>query len=173
MAHPAVPKDFENRFDRSFGLIAFVSNRHLLDHMRRITVELHLDLETAFIWGTLCNLNVAAQLPPGVNPNKALTETGRIPEGTLRPVRLVDLSQITGLPRETVRRKLERLLEAGKVMRDDNGGWTIDPASVDLSLRDFTKESAVRLLSAATEILNVLERVDPHGMVTPSVARFA
>ena len=48
-----VPDDFDARFQRGFGLLAFSVNRHIVDHMRRINLELGMDLEMAQIWGTL------------------------------------------------------------------------------------------------------------------------
>lgn len=160
MSLPPLPKDFDARFERAFGLVAYVANRHVLDHMRRITLELRMDLDTVFIWGTLAHLNVAPRLPPGADPSRVLTDTGMLPEGKLNTVRLADLSQITGMPRETVRRKLEKLQKQGKVQRDEDGGWVIVQSSVDASLRAFTRETTLRLLAAAGEVVSVLERAE-------------
>lgn len=44
-----IPEDFDLRFQRAFGLLAFSVNRHIVDHMRRLCIELSLDPETAQI----------------------------------------------------------------------------------------------------------------------------
>ena len=47
-------------------------------------------------------------LPPGSLPSVVLDDRGRLPANAegLRPLRQRDVVQITGIPRETVRRKL-------------------------------------------------------------------
>jgi len=127
--------------------------------MRRLTVELQLDLEMVFIWGTLAMMNVMPFLPHGADPLQVLTENGRIPEITFAPVRLTDLCQITGLPRETIRRKLKKLQELGKVEQITSHGWVYLPQGVDESLRAFNKETVIRLLATAEEVSNILSRV--------------
>jgi DNA-binding transcriptional ArsR family regulator len=145
------------RIGRVHGLLAFIANRHLLDHMRRLVVALELDLESVFIWGTLAQLNVASALRPGIDPLKVLTGDGHVPESALRAVRLSHLAQISGLPRETVRRKLEQLRERGKVERTPHGSWQVTMAAVDAESRDFTVETVRRLLASADHIGRVLD----------------
>lgn len=151
--------EFDRKFDRSFSLVAYAVNRHLMNYMRRTTVTLNMDLEMAYIWGTLAHLNVAPYLPYGTDPIHTLTETGRIPQNDFKPVRLTDLCQITGFSRETVRRKLKTLQEMGKVERTSSGGWIFSPQSVDESIQNFTKKTVVQLLATAEEITNILNRV--------------
>jgi hypothetical protein len=57
-----IPEDFDQRFEPAFGLLAFIANRHVVDHMRRITIDLKIDGETVLIWGTLAQLNVLPTL---------------------------------------------------------------------------------------------------------------
>jgi hypothetical protein len=72
-----IPEDFDLRFQRAFGLLAFSVNRHIVDHMRRLCIELSLDPETAQIWGSLAHLNVLPNLPLGADPMVLLNEMGR------------------------------------------------------------------------------------------------
>ena len=104
--------DADQAFDGAFSLVAFVMNRFIIDHLlrsgRRLTGN---DFEALVIWGVLAHQNVAHLMPPGSLPTAILTEKGRLAGATegLRPLRLRDIAQITGIPRETARRKLERL----------------------------------------------------------------
>lgn len=153
-----LPADFDQCFQQAFGLVAFAANRHILDHMRRITVELGMDLEMALIWGTLAHLNVMSALPPDSDLMAVLDDNGLAKFGKLEPVRLSDLAQVTGLARETVRRKLERLHALGKVERTDSGKWLFTNTGIDQASRDFTRETVIRLLRTAEAVIQALDQ---------------
>ena len=114
--------DSEESFRRAFGLLAFAMNRHLAQHMRRVSRALDADLESVFVWATLAHMNAMNIALPGMDPLEAPT-VGDAMLLALHPVRLTDVVQVTGLPRETVRRKLERLREQGRVERLPDGSW--------------------------------------------------
>ena len=82
------------------------------------------DFESLMIWSVLRLHSVA----------RTLAQTSMLPQAAtndLLPDRLLlhsglrssDLAHITGVPRETVRRKLERLQTSGKVRRHEDGRW--------------------------------------------------
>jgi len=150
--------DLDAAIDRAFSLVAYQVNRHLIDHMLRLARELSMDFERALLFGILAHQNVAHLLPPGTAPTSVLDEHGRLDTGQsaqLRPLRIRDLVQISGIPKETVRRKLA-LLEADGRVRQVADGWLIDPEGVDEHLREFTRESVRRLLQTASAIAEVL-----------------
>lgn len=154
-----IPENFDARFQRAFGLLAFSINRHLVDHMRRISVELSMDLETSQIWGTLAHMNVLPKLPLGANPMAFLDEMGRNRALGLVPIRLSQLSQITGLPRETVRRKLEALSRLGKVERTADGLWLYKDSGISAAEIEFTRKTVVQFLNTAQTLLTILDQV--------------
>ena len=161
------PTDASNSLDeaieRSFALVAYQVNRHLIDHMLRITRELSTDFESLVLWGVLSHQNVAHLLPPGTLPASVLDEFGHL-EGDrtaeLRPLRVRDLVQITGIPRETVRRKLAMLESAGRIQRVDDG-WIVNREAVGADLRAFTRETVRRLLMTAQLVTETLEAAAP------------
>jgi hypothetical protein len=155
-----IPADFDSRFHRSFGLLAFSVNRHIVDHMRRICIELSMDPETAQIWGTLAHMNVLPNLPLGTNPMEFLDELGRRQNIQLTPVRLMEVVQITGLPRETVRRKLDRLQRLGKTQRTEDGKWLYCNSGVGEVEIEFTRKTILQFLGTAQTLLTVLDMVD-------------
>lgn len=161
-----IPEDFDARFARGFGLLAFSVNRHLVDHMRRVGVELAMDLETAQIWGTLAHMNVLPKLPLGADPMLVLNEMGRKKSLALEPIRLSQLVQITGLARETVRRKLQRLSEMGKVERSPDGRWQYRDAGVTDVEIEFTRKTVQQFLGTAQTLLTILDQVkiDPSTL---------
>ena len=163
---------FDAAFDRAFVLIAFRLNRHLIDHMLRASRAFDIDYESLVIWGVLSHQNVAHLLPPGNAPASMLTERGRIVDhaAELRPLRLRDMAQITGIARETVRRKLALLEAAGRVRRV-TGGWVVNRDMPDAPLREFTRESARRFLAAAKEVSDALDAAASMDEGSPTLAR--
>ena len=151
-------QDFDRRLDKAFPMVAFAANRHLIDHMRRVSQGLGMDLETVMLWGIVAHLNVARSIRPGAAPAEILNEDGSL-IGPKHPVRTTDIVAVSGLPKETVRRKLERLRDAGKIQRDEAGRWQLCEAGVDASTVDFTRETVRRLLDTAHAIEDMLKRV--------------
>jgi hypothetical protein len=135
---------------RAFSLLAFVMNRFIVDHLIRSARLFGNDTEALVLFGMLAHLNIVHLLPPGSSPVATLDHQGRVPDpqGKLRPVRVRDLAQITGRPRETIRRKLEQMRAAGRVQRLP-GGWVFDVSSVDADMRALTMDGVVRFLQAA------------------------
>lgn len=155
-----IPGDFDVRFERAFGLLAFVANRHIIDHMRRLSLELDSDPNSALIWGVLAHLNLLPNLPLGCDPMLVLDEMGLKKDRMLVPVRLSVIVQVVGLPRETVRRKLEMLRAAGKVERDVDGKWRYLATGVGQRERDFTRKTVLQLLKTAESMLQLLDQVN-------------
>jgi DNA-binding transcriptional regulator YhcF (GntR family) len=154
--------DAHKAFDGAFSIVAFVMNRFIIDHMLRAGRQLtHGDFEALVIWGVLAHQNVAHLMPPGSLPTAILTEKGRLAQGAegLRSLRLRDIAQITGIPRETVRRKLGRL-EADRYVQRVSDGWVVSAERVESDLRTFTHESVYRLLAVADEVMVALEDAD-------------
>lgn len=83
----------------------------------------------------------------------------------MKPLRLRDITGITGIPRETVRRKLAQLAEKRCVRKLPNG-WVVSGARVEPELRDFTRESVIRFLSVAEELLTALRDADVRALKT-------
>lgn len=171
-------EDFDAAFDRCFGLVAFQLNRYLIDHTLRVGRQFTGDdYEAMLIWGVLAHQNAAHLLPPGSLPCSVLNERGRVDLGRARiPLRLRDVAQITRLPRETVRRKLEKLAAAGRVERVP-AGWLITQHDVDGTLREFSRESVRRFLATADEVMRCLRAADADaaqaggdGLAPPAAA---
>lgn len=149
---------FDKRFEQAFGKVSFVVNRFILEHMTRITRELDLDLESTYLWGVLANLNVMHLLSHGSSHGGPIEVDSALAH-EFRGVRLSDLTQVTGIPRETVRRKLKALQARGKIERNSNGLWVIKMSGVDNATRAFTKETVVRCIRVAKELESLLTAV--------------
>jgi hypothetical protein len=155
-------KDFEQSFNRSFSLVAYIANRFLIDHMLRVGRLLtENDFEMMVIWGVLAHQNIAHLMPPGSVPTAILSERGRlVDEAVIRPLKLRDVADITRIPRETVRRKLERLAANGFAKRLPDGGWIVVGDRAEPDLRDFTRDTIMRLMAVSDEVFNALRHAD-------------
>jgi DNA-binding transcriptional ArsR family regulator len=144
--------DFDVAFDRNFALAGFIINRFLVHHLLRMARQTKGDFESLVIWNTLALQNTASLLGPGARPLTPLQPDGTFPDALLRAngLRSSDLAQITGIPRETVRRKLERLSTNGQVKRHEDGRWHVVAAAMTPELREFMRETARNFCETAT-----------------------
>ena len=144
-------------FDRAFGLAAFAMNRFIVDHLLRFGRSFGADYPMLLIWGVVAHQSLIHLVPMGSMPSQLLNEKGILadPQPALRPVRVRDLCQITGIPKETVRRKLLKLSQAGWIVQQGEG-WVINRETF-VDLRDFTRESMTRMLSTADHVRSLLK----------------
>lgn len=158
-------KNFESAYNGAFSIVAFAANRHLIDHMLRVgRILTDNDFEAMVIWGVLAHQGVAHLMPPGLLPSAVLNERGRLGEKevVIKPLRLRDIAEITGIPRETARRKLALLAEKHFVQKVAQG-WVVSVERLEPDLRDFTRESVIRLLAVADEIGAALRDADARA----------
>lgn len=143
---------------RAFGILAFTMGRFIVDHVIRSARLFDDDTEALILFGMLAHLNIVHLMPPGSSPITTLDRQGRVPESQskLRPVRLRDLAQITGRPRETIRRKLEHMRSAGLVRRLPDG-WVYDQSSVDADMQALTVDAVRRFLQTADHMRSILQ----------------
>jgi predicted transcriptional regulator len=156
---------FEENFQRAFSLVAFITNRHIVDHMVRFRRAFDLDFEALVLWAVLAHQNCVHLFPPGALPSQVLDAEGRLKDVDalgLRPLRLRHLSEITGIPRETTRRKLAILKEAGWIVQVRDG-WLVNRDKVGPELRAFTLETVRRLLATAREVERALASAGDAG----------
>ena len=145
-------------FDSAFGLVAFALNRYIVDHLLRFARQFGPDYQMLVVWGVVAHQCVIHHVPAGSRPSTVLAPDGllKTPDAELRPVRQRDLSQITGIPKETVRRKLLKLEREGWLRRQ-GPGWVLNRDSIDPELREFSRESAKRLLAVSDHIRQLLK----------------
>jgi hypothetical protein len=168
------PGEAPPEYWRAFSIVAFTMNRFVVDQVLRASRMFDNDIEAMVIYGTLSHLNVAHLVPPGSSPSATLGADGRVPDAQprLRPVRLRDLVQICGRPRETIRRKLDRLQAAGRIVRVVDG-WVLNVESVDHEMTAYTVDAVRRFMQAAAVIDGALKdaaRTAPRDHAGPPPA---
>jgi len=70
----------------------------------------------------------------------------------LRPCNAFSISSSTGIPRETVRRKVSHLIQQDWINRDTKGGLTITPKAMALCLNPFHDDNQSDFLSTADQV---------------------
>lgn len=150
--------DFDKRCLATFPVVAFIANRHLIDHMRRISSAINMDLDSAMLWGLVAHMNVARSIVPGTPASEVMTADGKFGK-MFHPVRLADVALVSGLPRETVRRKLEFLKNKGHLAKTEDGSWVHVQGSVDENTIQFTIDNIRRLIAASKQIEAILSEV--------------
>jgi hypothetical protein len=124
------------------ALETLLLSRDLVDHVQRLTWMLTGgDFEALVLW---CEL--ACRCGAGAGGGRARTTASAAPSPTL----LRDLAQATGVPRETARRKLEKLSTQGHVRRL-GAGWVVCVEHLDDSGRDAAHTTARRIRAAIEE----------------------
>ena len=117
----------EAGFDRGFLALALHLNRLRLMSLQNLREHHHGDLDQAQIASALMTVTVGAGLLRSDDALRRLRKDG-LPDPALGPwpkrsQRIRELVAATGLPRETIRRKLHQMEAQGEVERDATGGW--------------------------------------------------
>lgn len=73
-----------------------------------------------------------------------------------RPANALSIAMATGIPRETVRRKVEKLLARGWITRNAQGHLFLVPKCAQ-ELAEFDREEMIRFMMAACAVLQLME----------------
>jgi predicted transcriptional regulator len=75
----------------------------------------------------------------------------------LEPTNAFSISQGTGIPRETVRRKIEKLEKKGWIVKNERGELFMSETVGEHFMKDFNKKLLSELLEATESIRELLE----------------
>lgn len=140
----------ENRFREVYPQFQYAYVEFLAEHLTDLSREFGGDLQPAIILAVLGQRMIQARIAVDGG-------AGTIPPPVMAVARIAD---VTGIPRETVRRKLAELERRGWVERHKEGGYTLRtvngeaPARADLkALDDRGIARAARLFTALRALL--------------------
>jgi hypothetical protein len=145
--------------------VALLLARHEIRHLKRWFEEFDRDILLPILLGEIALHNIGVfengknrGEPDRSGDDAALGLAAINDECELKPCNAYSIAAATGLPRETVRRKIVRLVELGWITRRDNGHLFITPRALKhfgsmLSARELnelldTADRARRLLAA-------------------------
>jgi biotin operon repressor len=115
------------KYSRAIG---YHSMEYLLRTLRNLGPIFNHDYEQAIIAlsVTMGNVQHLVNSPEQLEPYADLSMV--IPAELQRPVSRLAITRATGLPRETVRRKVASLIAAGVLIKDERGGVRLTPGSL-------------------------------------------
>lgn len=112
------------------------------------------DMVAAIVLGEIAHRNVEAWLARYENAEEQLQDPGRR-ETLMRPCNALSIAESCGLPRETVRRKIVKLIDRGYVYRSE-GGFLFLTRSVGEDFEDMTARNVEDLLETARRLQSLL-----------------
>lgn len=120
--------------------VAMLLARHEIRHLRRWFEEFERDILLPILLGEIALHNIGMQ----VRSDSVASDEDDGTKCALKPCNAYSIAAATGLPRETVRRKIVRLVELGWVSRRSNGHLYASPAALRhfgglLSSRELTE----------------------------------
>lgn len=154
----------EHHFEITYGLGQF-----MVEHLVRLHNAFEGDMTAAIVLGTIGQYNYQrfyqeARAHPGATFDE-LVQRGVHLE-LLRPCNAMSVSASTGIPRETVRRKIRWLIEKGWVRQIGRDKLVLAP-HVGRHFADFDRETLARFHRTASDILRLLEPNAPRRRGTP------
>lgn len=112
------------------------------------------DMVAALVLGEIAHRNVEHWLANEGNPAEALDDP-QARRRVMRPCNALSIAEACGLPRETVRRKVNRLIEQAYVERSEDGHLFLT-LTVGDGFDDSTADTAQALLDTADRLRNIL-----------------
>jgi hypothetical protein len=146
-----------------FRQLYFLVNEFILWHLSRVRGRFDGDLDCALILGEIGHFNmqkiISRHRTPDATMREALMQTqtvkyySEIPDigDLIKHCNALSISASTGIPRETVRRKIQWLQEQGWIEKNAKGHLSITPLTAE-AFKDFNQEML-------TEFLNIYEQI--------------
>jgi DNA-binding FadR family transcriptional regulator len=146
-------------YRRNQRYLAFLANGFLASQLLRVLHAFDGDLLAAVVLGEIAQHNVQGlvrdrQFRPGEHLEQVLGDLRRRAQ-VLRPCNALSVSEATGIPRETVRRRIESLVAQGWVLRSRRGYLYVTDALVE-RLAHFHLETARTVMETADSVRQVL-----------------
>jgi len=160
MEKSSLPFDLD-QYDTHKSAVAIIMNHFFLRYLNLLYREFEGDLVLPIVLGEIAHHNIHrfySLKGDCIEFNeKAATAPERIKH--LEPTNAFSISQATGIPRETVRRKIDKLQQKGWVVKNDQGDVLISETVSEHFTQDFNKKILAELLEASECILNLLKPV--------------
>lgn len=155
------------------GEVAVCMGRFFVRYFTRLYHEFDGDLALIIVLGEIGHHNTcqffAAKNPMG-NRKLAFGDRAEVWK-QLVPCNAFSLSAATGIPRETVRRKIATLVKRGWIKRNDRGEVFIVPAVGEHFMPDFNAQVLREILALSDELSSLLakgRRATPDSAQEPS-----
>lgn len=146
------------QYEANRGHVSLVMSHFLLPYLLRIHQEFDGDLTMVIILGEIAHHNVSGHFGPRGMCRKITDDFESKPSfrQELPACNAFSLAAATGLPRETVRRKIVELEKKGWIERSKDRSVRITPMVTGHFQSDFNFKMMIQLLATADRIRQVL-----------------
>jgi hypothetical protein len=147
------------RYDQHKSLVAVIMGRFFLRYLNLLYREFEGDLVLPIVLGEIAHHNILRLYSLKGNSMEVDEQTANYPERIrlLEPTNAFSISQSTGIPRETVRRKIDKLQQKGWAVKNDRGEVYISETVSDHFTKGLNIKILAELLEASESIRNLLK----------------
>ncbi len=140
--------------DRHFPQVTYETGLFMIDYLRRLNREFENDLAAAIVLGEIAQHSVRdlmkRDLPRSGKAAREFVTRERVKAG-LKRCNALSVAESSGIPRETVRRKIDKLVKRGLVSKDERGGLALVPG-IGAHFRSFDRQTTLDLVALAERI---------------------
>lgn len=140
------------------GEIAALMGWFMLRHLGRLYHEFKGDFVLAMVLGELAHHNIRRHFSLGGPLSKRTIAHGSRPMiDDLEPCNAFSLSAATGIPRETIRRKITLLVKRGWLKKHFEGGYVITASVSEHFANEINLQSFLDFIATSEELRKILE----------------
>jgi predicted RNA binding protein YcfA (HicA-like mRNA interferase family) len=146
-------------YDQHENLIAVIMARFFLRYLNLLYREFKGDLVLPIVLGEIAHHNIFRLYSLKGDSMEVNEQAANDPERMkhLEPTNAFSISQATRIPRETVRRKIEKLQQKGWVVKNDRGQVCISETVSGHFTKELNKKILAELLKTSESIRNLLK----------------
>lgn len=153
--------------------LSFLVNDFIIWHLSRVRHGFDGDLDCALILGEIAHYNVRKNFQkifsldqePISGQEQAVSDSSS-ERVLLKRTNTLSISAATGIPRETVRRKIQWLEQRGWISKDDKGKLIVTVAPEE-EFSQFNYETLERFVATADKLRKIMEQASPGGKDLP------
>ena len=145
-------------YDQHKSLVAVIMARFFLRYLNLLYREFEGDLLLPIVLGEIAHHNLFRFYSFKGDSTEINKQAANYPERMkhLEPTNAFPISQSTGIPRETVRRKIDKLQQKGWAVKNDRGEFYMSETVSDHFTKDLNKKILAELLKTSESIQNIL-----------------
>jgi predicted transcriptional regulator len=149
--------------------LSFLVNDFIIWHLSRVRHGFDGDLDCALILGEIAHYNVRKNFQkifsldqePISGQEQAVNDSSS-ERVLLKRTNTLSISAATGIPWETVRRKIQWLEQRGWISKDDKGKLIVTVAPEE-EFSQFNYETLERFVATADKLRKIMEQASPGG----------
>lgn len=131
-------------------MVALILARHQIKNLKRLYDEFDHDIMLPLLLGEIALHNIG--MPDGRRSSGQPADAGEDGNCVLKPCNAYSIAAATGMPRETVRRKIGRLVELGWISRRRNGHLYISSSALQHFGQVLSSRELPELLALAARV---------------------